>query len=138
MEHGQQEVFFAALVLVAIDGKHDRLQQGIDLGHGDQPTEVGNVAWFGLQEEEEVAIFLSFFVVGERSLLHVDRILKMACDFVLLPTWSVPMVSHLQRLLDIPLRVPFGFESEGRFWSRDISHPSRGRSFSWTGWISWI
>lgn len=35
LEHGKQEMLFATLVLVSIDGKHDRLQQLVYLGHGD-------------------------------------------------------------------------------------------------------
>jgi len=32
LEHGEQQVLFAALVLVSVDGEHDCLQQLIDFG----------------------------------------------------------------------------------------------------------
>ena len=77
-------MFFAALILVTIDCEHDRLQEGIDLGHGNESTEMRNVSRFGLQEEEQIAVFLRLFVVGEEALLQLEAISKVICDFVLL------------------------------------------------------
>jgi len=77
-------MLLAALVLVAINGKHDCLQERVNLGHGDQTAEVRNVSRFGLKQEQQVAVSLCFVVVGERSLLHFGRIFEMTCNFVLL------------------------------------------------------
>lgn len=38
LEHGQQEMFFATLVLISKDGKHDRLKKLVDLLHRDETT----------------------------------------------------------------------------------------------------
>jgi hypothetical protein len=84
LEHGEQEVLFTAFVLVSVDGEHDGLQQRINLGHGNQTTEVGNMPRLGLQQEQQVAVLLRLVVVGENAFLHLGGIFKMACDFVLL------------------------------------------------------
>lgn len=38
----------------------------------------------GLEQEEQVAIFLSLFVIGEEALLEIESVLEMICDFILL------------------------------------------------------
>jgi hypothetical protein len=76
-------MLFATLVLVSVDGEHDRLEQRIDLGHGHQTAEVRNVSRLRLQEEHEVAVFLGLVVVREGALLHISGIFEMARDFVL-------------------------------------------------------
>jgi hypothetical protein len=38
----------------------------------------------GLQEEEQVAVFLCLFIIGKGTLLQVCRILKVARDLILL------------------------------------------------------
>jgi hypothetical protein len=77
-------MLFTTLVLVSVNGEHDCLEQGVDLGHGDQTAQVGDVTRFGLQEEQKIAIFLGSFVVGEESLLWIGGIIKVARNFVLL------------------------------------------------------
>lgn len=84
LEHGQEQVLFTALILVAINCEHDCLQQRVDLSHGYQSAEVGNVSWFRLEEKQQVAISLCLLIVGERSLLQFESIFKVAGDFVLL------------------------------------------------------
>lgn len=77
-------MLLTALILVSVDGEHDRLEKRVDLGHGDEAGQVGDVSRLRLEEEQEVAVFLSLVVVGEHALLEVGRILEMARDFILL------------------------------------------------------
>lgn len=77
-------MLLSALILVSIDGEHNRLKQRIDLRHGNQSTEMRDVPRLGLQEEQKVAIFLGLIIVGEYALLQVGRVLEVAGDFVLL------------------------------------------------------
>lgn len=51
---------------------------------------MSDVTGFGLEEEEQVAIFLSFVVVGEETLLGVCSVVQMAGDFVLLYYVRIP------------------------------------------------
>jgi hypothetical protein len=41
-------VLFTTLVLVSVNGEHDGLEEGVDLGHGNQTAQVGDVTRFGL------------------------------------------------------------------------------------------
>ena len=77
-------MLFSTLVLVSIDGEHDCLQQGINLGHGHKPAQVRDMPGLRLQQEHEVAISLSLVVIWEDSLLNVCRVFQVACNFVLL------------------------------------------------------
>ena len=77
-------MFLPTFVLIPVDGKHDRLQQGINLGHRDQAAEVSNMPGLGLQEEQEVAISLRLLVVGKEALLEVRGVFEVGCHFVLL------------------------------------------------------
>ena len=88
LEHGQEQVFFATLVLVSVDCEHDSLQQGINLSHGDESAKMGNVTWFGLEEEQQVAVFLRLLVVGKEAFLEFEAVCKVVGDFILLQ-WSV-------------------------------------------------
>lgn len=45
---------------------------------------MGDVTGFGLEEKEQVAVFLGFVVVRKETLLGVCRVLQMAGDFILL------------------------------------------------------
>jgi hypothetical protein len=45
---------------------------------------MGNVAWFGLEEEEQVAVFLRLVVVGKEAFLEFEAVAKVVCDFILL------------------------------------------------------
>lgn len=45
---------------------------------------MGNVAGLRLQQEQKVAVFLGFLIVGEETFLGVGRIVEVACDFILL------------------------------------------------------
>lgn len=84
LEHGEKQVLFTALVLVSVDCEHDCLEEGVDLGHGDEAAEVGNVSGLGLEEEEEVPVFLRLVVVGKEALLQVEAFFEVAGDFILL------------------------------------------------------
>jgi len=77
-------MLFATLVLVAVNGEHDGLQQCVDLGHGHQAAEMGDMARLGLEQEQQVAVLLRLLVVGKEALLQLGSVVKMACDLVLL------------------------------------------------------
>ncbi len=77
-------MFFSALILVTVNGEHDCLQQRIDFGHGNKSTEVGNMSRLGLQEKQEISVFLCLVVVGKEAFLHVSCIFEVAGNFVLL------------------------------------------------------
>jgi hypothetical protein len=77
-------MLLSALVLVSVNGKHDGLQERLDLGHGHEAAEVRNVSGLRLQEEQQVSVSLRLVVIGKGALLHLGGILEMACDFVLL------------------------------------------------------
>lgn len=62
-------MLFATLILISVDCKHDGLEQSINLGHGNESTEMSNVAWFGLEEEEQISVLLRLLVVGEEAFL---------------------------------------------------------------------
>ena len=82
-------MLLSAFVLIPIDCEHDSLQQGIDLGHGDEAAKMCNVPRLGLKEEEEVTVFLRFLIVWESTLFDVCSIVQVACKFVLLESSSV-------------------------------------------------
>ena len=44
------------------------------------------MSWLGLEEKEQVAVFLSLFVVWEEAFLQFEAFCEMVCDFVLLQT----------------------------------------------------
>lgn len=84
-------MFLAALILITVDGEHDRLQQGIDLGHGNEATQMRNVSRLSLQEEEQVAVLLRLLVVGKEALLELGGFIEVACDLILLHSKSMPI-----------------------------------------------
>lgn len=43
---------------------------------------MGDVTGFGLQEKEEVAVFLGPVIVGEESFLRIGRVIQVTGDFV--------------------------------------------------------
>jgi hypothetical protein len=63
-----------------------------------------NVSWFGLEEEEQVAVFLCLFVVGEEALLQFEAVCQVICDFILL-LQSVP-VANKSEFNRAPLPTP--------------------------------
>lgn len=83
LKHRQQQMLFPTLVLVAVEREHDRLEEGVNLGEGDEPAEGGDVSGFGLQEEEEVGVLLHLAVVRKVAFgrLYVFQVLL---DFMLL------------------------------------------------------
>jgi hypothetical protein len=84
LKHGQQQMLLSTLILIAVDCEHDGLQKRVDLGHGDQSTEMRNVLRLGLQEEEQVAVLLRLVVVGEEAFLQFCGFIEVTRDFVLL------------------------------------------------------
>jgi hypothetical protein len=74
-------MLFSALILISVYGKHDSLQKRIYLGHGDESAEVGDVAWFGLEEKEKVTVFLSFLIVWEEAFGDVGGVFQVTGDF---------------------------------------------------------
>jgi hypothetical protein len=90
-------MLFSALILVSVYGEHDSLQKRIYLGHGDEPAEVGNVAWFGLEEKKEVAVLLRFFIVWEEAFGDVGGVFQVTSDFFALRrtlAFSIPVHSR--------------------------------------------
>jgi hypothetical protein len=45
---------------------------------------MSDMTGFGLQEEQEVAIFLRFLIVGKEAFLKVGGIFQVICNFILL------------------------------------------------------
>jgi len=43
-----------------------------------------NMSRFGLEKEQQVAVFLGLLIVGENALLGIGRIIEMAGNFILL------------------------------------------------------
>ena len=87
-------MLLAALVLIAVDGEHDGLEQRVDLRHADEPAEMCNVSWLRLQQEKEISITLGPVVVGEDALLDVGRIVQVARHLVLLRGGDGRSVEH--------------------------------------------
>ena len=71
LKHSQEQMLFSAFVLIAVNGKHDGLQQRVNFRHCDQSTQVRNVSWFGLEEEQEVTVSLCLLVVGKEAFLKI-------------------------------------------------------------------
>ena len=47
------------LVLIPVEREHDRLEEDVDFGHGDESTEGSDVTRFGLEEEKQVSVGLA-------------------------------------------------------------------------------
>ena len=73
-----------AFILVTVDGEHDGLQERIDLGQSDKSTEMRNVPRFCLEEEKQIAVFLSLLVIREEAFLDLGSVVEMARNLVLL------------------------------------------------------
>ena len=82
-------MLFSTLILVSVDGEHDGLEEGVDLGHRHQPAEMGNMPRLRLQQEHQVAVLLGLVVIGESTLLHIGSIFKITGNFILLESQSV-------------------------------------------------
>jgi hypothetical protein len=88
---------------------------------------VGDVSWFGLQQEKQVAVFLGLIVAWKCSFLDVGRIFKVARDFILLQQVSSAALRHLVR------ERAHTSSSAMRFWISSAILESRYRtSFSRT------
>ena len=59
---------------------------------------MSNVPRFGLEEKEEVSIFLGSFIIRKESLLEIRGILEMTCNFILLG----PPISDFQSRTPLP------------------------------------
>jgi hypothetical protein len=77
-------MFLTALVLVSIDSEHHSLEECVDFAHGNKAAEMRDVSGLGLEQKEQISVFLRLFVVGEKALLQFGGIVKMAGHFVLL------------------------------------------------------
>ena len=84
-------MLFSTLVLISVNCEHDGLEQRVDFGHGDESAEVGDVSRLRLEKEEQVAVLLCLFIVGEKSFLEFEAVGEVVCDFVLLYAQSVWM-----------------------------------------------
>lgn len=58
LEHGEEKVLLARLVLVAVQREHDSLEERVDLAQRHEAAQRGDVSRFGLEEEEEVRVLL--------------------------------------------------------------------------------
>ena len=58
LEHGEEEMLLPTLVLVAIESEHDGLEQRVDFRQADKSAEVGDMAWFRLEEEKKIRVLL--------------------------------------------------------------------------------
>lgn len=125
-------MFFSTFVLISVDRKHDRLEQRINLRHGDQTAEVRNMSRLGLKQKQEVAIFLRLLIVGKEAFLQVRCILEMGCHFVLLLHALVSAVK-LRGFHDCaPPPRPCDFGSRARSVNPNIAHLSPVQSSSST------
>jgi hypothetical protein len=84
LEHGEQQMLFAALILVAVNGEHDCLEQRIDLRHGNEAAQMRDVSGLGLEQEKQVSVFLCLVVVREEPLLKFAGFIEVVCNFILL------------------------------------------------------
>lgn len=83
LKHRQQQMLFSTFVLVSVQRKHDRLQERVDFGERDEPTERCNMPRFSLKQEEQVGVLLHPLFIRIRSFLGFD-VFKRLCDFPLL------------------------------------------------------
>ena len=51
-----------------------------------------NVPRLGLEQEEQVSVFLCLLIVGEEAFLKFARVFEVVCDFVLL--WDKLVCLH--------------------------------------------
>ncbi len=101
-------MLLTTFVLISVDSEHDGLEQRIDLSHGNESAQVGNVSWLGLEQEEQVAVFLCLFVVGEEAFLQFEAVFEVAGYFVLLHVKLAYEVTGITCCL--PLLMPCGSE----------------------------
>ena len=102
------------------------------------------MARLGLQQEEQVSIFLCLFVVWEIPLLKLGGVVEVVLYFFALYQHIISMF-HIETVepdsrgivVDIPPQAPCGSGSAAQCASRDSVHPSRGRSSSLTETKSW-
>ena len=69
LKHSQEQMLFTTFILISVYREHNCLKQRINLGHCDKTAEMSNVSWFGLEEEEKIAVFLRLLVVWKETLL---------------------------------------------------------------------
>lgn len=51
-------MLFARLVLIAVQGEHDGLEESVDFGQADEATKRGDVPRLALKQEEKVRVLL--------------------------------------------------------------------------------
>lgn len=81
-----------------------------------------NVSRLRLEEEKEIAIFLSLFIIGKEALLKFCGIFEMTRNFILLFTIS-RVVRGRNKYSRAPPPTPFDSESAELFSNRGIEHP---------------
>ena len=77
-------MFFTTLVLVSVDGEHDRLKQRINLGHGDETAEMRDMSGLGLEQEKQIPVLLCLLVVWKEPFLQFGGVVEVVRNFVLL------------------------------------------------------
>ena len=63
------------------------------------------MSWLRLEEEEQIAVLLSFLVIGKETFLQICGIFKMVRDLILL-FGKLSSTTNDTRLQDIPLLMP--------------------------------
>lgn len=96
------------------------------------------MAWFGLEEEEQIAVFLRLLVIGKETFLEFEAVCKVVGDFILLRSSQYRVRDKARsKAWSAPLPMPCGSESAGLSVSRGSAHPFPGRSSSWIATRSW-
>lgn len=118
-------MLFSALILIAVDCEHDCLEQRVALRHTHEAAKVCNVSRLGLEEEEQVAVFLHLLVVREEALLDFVCAFEVASHFFALYNCEKGARDHV-RMENTSSRAM-------RFWISKAMRESRYRtSFSST------
>ncbi len=77
-------MLLSALVLIAVNCEHDRLQERVNLRYRNETTQVGDMPRFRLQKKQQIAVFLSLLIIGEESFLQFGGVVQVAGNLVLL------------------------------------------------------
>ena len=80
-----------------------------------------NVPWFGLEQKQQVAIFLCLFVIWEKPFLEFKAVCEMVCDFVLLRVSSVSS-TYTRKTMETHLLQRHAILDEECYPRVEISH----------------